>query len=405
LNILIINHHAGSKKRGMVYRSYYIGKELVKLGHNVSIVGSSYSHLRDKINVKDEIESGIRYFWESNISYIGNGIRRAINIFIFSMKIFLKAKKYVEKTSPDLVIASSPNPFIIIGAKRIASLSKAKLFFEVRDLWPLTLIEVGGMSKFHPFVFIMQLIENYAYRCSDKVISVLPKANAYMVKHGMTPDKFVYIPNGINVDEWKKSEKIPFEIERSLHKERKKGNFLIAYTGAHGQANSLGVLISAANFLKDKKVHFFLVGSGPEKINLVKKAKLLNLNNVTFLDKVKKSSIPNLLSYFDALFVGLKKEAIFEYGISPNKIMDYMMAGKPIIQAINAGNDLVKEAKCGYSVEAENYIEISKAILKLMSLDNSERNKLGLNTKKYVVSNHSYDKLANKLLEVYRKLL
>ena len=101
--------------------------------------------------------------------------------------------------NPNIVIASSTYPLDIIPAFLIAKKTRAKLIFEVHDLWPLSPIELGGMSPFHPYIMIMQWAENFAYRVSHKVVSILPKTKSHMQKHGLGPDKFAHIPNGIDI--------------------------------------------------------------------------------------------------------------------------------------------------------------------------------------------------------------
>ena len=100
------------------------------------------------------------------------------------------------------MIASSTYPFDSKVAAKIAKKNNARFIYEVHDLWPLTLIEVGGMSKWHPFIMAMQCAENFAYRHADKVVSLLPKAEDHMHSHGMAAEKFIYIPNGVAVTDW-----------------------------------------------------------------------------------------------------------------------------------------------------------------------------------------------------------
>lgn len=399
MNIIIINHYGGSSTRGMEYRPYYIAKELVKRGYNVSIIASSYTHLRDEISGLDyEQVDGINYYWEKNIKYTGNGFKRILNILLFSIKIFFKAKYYSETLNPDVVIASSPHPFVIFGSKRLSVISGSKLFFEVRDLWPLTLLELSKVSCYNPFIVFMKLTEKYAYRTCDKTISLLPNAHEYMFANGLNKSKFIYLPNGVDVENWDDLS-VNDSFVSLLDQEKKRGQFLVGYTGSHGPANSLEHLIDAMNILRSESVSLFLIGRGSEKENLQNKVVNLKLKNVFFISEMEKKHIPNILKHFDALYIGLKKTPLFKFGISPNKIMDYMMAGKPIIQSIDASNDIVSEAGCGYSVKAEDAVAIADAILKLRSASSEELNIMGINAKKYVIQKHSYSKLVDKLVE------
>lgn len=396
MNILLINHYAGSNKHGMEYRPYYLAKEWTRLGHQVTIIASSISHLHNKRPVvtgnytKDIIE-GINYFWLKTPEYQGNGMRRVINMLAFSWLLCKYKKKIIKECQPDVIIASSPHPFIIYGAAKISDIAKAKLIFEVRDLWPLTLVELGGISTRHPFIQLMQWTENYAYRRADRVVSLLPKAQSYMQEHGMQTKKFKYIPNGIDIGEWQENTKpIPLIYQELLNGLKDKRKFVIGYTGTHGIANALDYLIDAAVLLKDTPVTFILVGEGPEKGNLQKKVNQLELTNVIFLDPIEKRSIPSLLAAMDALYIGWRKEPLYRFGVSPNKLIDYMMAGKPVIHSIEAGNDLVKESTCGFSTPPEDPRAIAQAIKSLMTLNSQELEEIGLKGKEYVKANHDY---------------
>jgi len=310
-------------------------------------------------------------------------------------------RQFVKDNNPDVVIASSTYPLDIYPAYNIAKQTQAKLIFEVHDLWPLSPIELGGMPAWHPFIVVMQQAENFAYRLSDRVVSLLPKADSYMQEHGMAADKFTYLPNGVDVAEWKSHETpLPEQYSQLLTQLKQSGRFLVGYAGAHGLANVLSSLIDAAQLLRNQPVTFMLVGQGLEKFFLQQKVLQLNLDNVIFLPPVSRTSIPSLLAAMDALFIGLQKKAIFRFGVSPNKLMDYMMAAKPVIHAIEAGNDLVAQSNCGISVAPENPEAIAEAVKQLLNTPLAEREIMGMNGKAYILAHHDYRGLAKKFLTV-----
>lgn len=406
MNILLINHYAGSVKLGMEYRPYYLAREWVRTGHEVTIVASSFSHLRTSSppltsTVTTEKIDGINYLWIKTPKYYGNGIGRVVNIFSFIAQLTILAKKVARQFNPDLVIASSTYPMDVFPAAKIASIAGAKLVHEVHDLWPLTLMELGGMSRFHPFIVQMQLAENYAYRRADKVVSMLPLAQSHMLQHGMTSEKFVYVPNGIDADEWDniESHSLPEEHGELIQQLKQKNFLLIGYAGGHALSNALDQLVDAASVLAQMPFAFLFVGAGAEKKALQEKAMSLGLDNVYFLPPVKKAAIPELLSHMDILYLGWRRNPIYRFGICPNKLMDYMMAAKPVIHAVEAGNDLVAESGCGYSVPPEAPKEIADAARRLADLSESERFEMGRRGKEYVTSKHNYKYLATVFLE------
>ncbi|MDA8085793.1 MAG: glycosyltransferase family 4 protein [Nitrospiraceae bacterium] len=393
----------------MEYRHFYLSREWTRLGHRICIAAASQSHLHSRkpktsgTITEEEIE-GVRYFWLKSPKYDGNGIGRVLNMLVFSLMLMPLKSRILGHFRPDLVIASCPHPFVIYGARGIARATGAGLFFEARDLWPLTLTDLGGISPRHPFIIMMQMAEDFAYRVSDRVISLMPKACGYMKKHGMAGSKFAYIPNGINVEEWDESGPIgELEHIRALSRIKEQGKLIVGFAGSHGFGNALDTLIDAAASLqKSLPVDFVLVGQGPEKERLHMKALNSGLRNVTFLPPVPKSSVPKLLASMDILYIGLKKnKGLHAFGISPNKLIDYMMAGKPIIHAVNAGNDMVSECGCGITVAPENPKESAEAIIKLINMPAAERAAMGSRGKKYVLENHDYRVLAKRYLEAF----
>ncbi|RJP74820.1 MAG: glycosyltransferase WbuB [Desulfobacteraceae bacterium] len=405
MNIVLINHYAGSREHGMEYRPYYLASEWVKKGHDVTIIASSFSHVRTfspEMNgpLRTDDIDGIKYVWLKTPSYPGNGVKRAINIFSFTWSLYRYLSKLTENKI-DAFIASSTHPLDMIPAGIIAGKMNAKVIYEVHDLWPLSLIELGGMSSKHPFILLLQWAENHAYRKADIVVSMLPKAKDHMLQHGMDKSKFHYIPNGINVSEWNSSRSsLPETHSRILNTIKENGSFMVMYAGAHGIANALPSLIQAANIVKNDPIAFVLVGQGPEKEHLRNLADQLGLRNVIFLPPVDKTSVPELLSRADALFIGLKKEPLFRFGISPNKLMDYLMAGKPVIQAIDAGNDIVTDSGSGMTTEPENHNQIADAILQLMRKSIPEREDMGLRGREYVLQHHDYRILSEQFLSI-----
>lgn len=409
MNILLINHYAGSDKHGMEFRPFYMAREWVKSGHDVTIVAADYSHLRkynpeiDK-DFTEEIIEGVRYIWIKTPKYSGNGIGRIINILTFINKLKFKARHVSEKFKPDAVIASSTYPLDIYPAAKIARISSAKLFFEIHDLWPLTPIEIGGYSPKHPYIMYLQAAEDYAYKNCNGIISILPDADKHIKDRGFSTENYTFVPNGVIINKEEKNSVEEPNIEQitTLNKLKDEGYFLVGYTGNHSPANALDTMLKAAEKMKDKKIKFILVGSGNIKDELINYSKEHNIDNVVFLDPVKKDAIPFILSKLDVAYMSLRKESLFRFGVSPNKLFDYMMASKPILYSVEASNDPVSDANCGISVKAEDADEVVKALEKFMNLSEEERRIMGKNGKEFVIKNHKYDVLAERFLNALK---
>ncbi len=406
LNILLINHYAGSCRDGMEYRPYYLAREWVRAGHIVRILAASFSHVRThqpelKRTRHDETIDGIDYTWFRTPGYQGNGASRVVNMAAFIRRLWSDSRGLADAFRPDWVIASSTYPMDIWPAARIARRAGSKLVFEVHDLWPLSPMELGGMPCWHPFIMMVQAAENYAYRHADAVVSMLPKTEGHMREHGLASGKFSYVPNGVDVAEWEAGGGgVPEEVAGQLAAFRTQFPFLVGYAGAHGLANALQAFIRAAVHSKNEGIGYCLIGQGPEKTALRRLAEAEGADNVLFLEPVPKGSIPRLLSRLDAFYIGLQRQPLFRFGVSPNKLMDYMMAAKPVVYAVEAGNNIVAESGCGISIAPEEPTAIAGAVRRLMRMSNGERQRMGRRGRVYVLAHHTYPVLARRFLEV-----
>ena len=406
MNILLINHYAGSDYHGMEFRPFYMAREWKKKGHNVTVLGADFSHLRKNNPViekdfQEEVIDGITYVWVKTPKYQGNGVGRIKNISTFMWKLRMNYKMVADKYKPDSVIASSTYPLDIYPAHRIAKRCNAKLCFEIHDLWPLSPMEIGGFSEKNPAIVVLQRAEDFAFRNSDVIVSILPDADKHIKERGFSTDKFVYVPNGILIGE-KKEAPMESTIER-LQELKNQGYFLVGYTGNHSPANVLDTMIDAAKKTTDEKVKYVMVGKGNVKNELIEYAKSNNVTNVEFLDPVLKDNMDNVLQLLDIGYIGLKKQNLFNYGVSPNKLFDYMMAAIPVIYAVEASNDPVSDCNCGVSVPAENPDAVVDAVMKIKGLSEEEKIKMGQNGKEYVLANHMYEGLADKFLNALKK--
>jgi len=189
-------------------------------------------------------------------------------------------------------------------------------------------------------------------------------------------------------------EPLPKEIELKVPKEK----FVVGYTGTVGIANALKYLLEAAKNLQDNRdIVFVIVGDGKEKPNLEKQYG--NLENIIFIEPIKKSQVQSMLELFDVCYIGWNKENIYKYGISANKLFDYMYSAKPIVHSYSGKSDIVELSKCGITVEATNTLAIKDAILEFYSMSKEQREVIGYRGKEYVLNYFTYEKLADKFLK------
>lgn len=406
MNILLINHYAGSPEMGMEFRPYYFAREWIKMGHRVDIIAADYSHLR-RINpevgndFQEDVIDDIHYHWIKTGQYEDNGTKRAMTMARFVSKLWCNTERIIKEISPDVVVCSSTYPLDTYVGQRIRrkSKKKVKLIHEVHDMWPATLYEIGGMSKKHPFVVAMQIGENSAYKNSDHVVSLLPYAEDYMKEHGLKEGKFACIPNGIVVEEWENPKDIPNEHKHVFENLKARKKFVVGYFGGHALSNALDFMIETAQKIDDKDVHFVLVGDGVEKQRLIEKTKTMGLNNVTFLPPVDKKSIPKLCEHFDCIYICGLDSPLYRFGLCLNKMFDTMASGKPGICALGV-KSYFSEYKCGYDIAPDNIAGICKLIETIKSFSRDERNDISAVGEGMVSNRFNYFKLSKEFLQI-----
>jgi len=402
MKILLINHYAGSPQHGMEFRPYYLAREWVRAGHQVLILAASHSHVRATQPQRPaEIIDGVAYHWYRTPSYEGNGLGRVKNIWSFCRQVWADADILAREFQPDAVIASSTYPMDIWVARRVAKKAKAKLVFEVHDLWPLSPIELSRMSPRHPFAMLCQKAENDAYRDADVVVSMLPKVQQHMAAHGLDLRRLHIVPNGITLDEWAPGSAEPLAPELSAHlaTQRAAGRLVLGYAGSHGLPNALDHLLDAAALLRDAPLSIVMVGDGHEKARLAARVQAEGLTNVALFPPIPKRQIPSLLAGIDIAFIGWQRTPIYRFGIAPNKLMDYMMAERPVLLSVEAGNDPVAEAAAGLTVPPEDAQAIADGVRRLAALSADQRQAMGRRGRDFVLAQHTYPVLAQRFTD------
>mgnify|MGYP006403834387 CR=1 FL=1 len=399
--VWVINQYASTPETGIGGRHYLLAQELAAKGLTVYLVMASFHHvLHSPVSVSGRYK--LSKAGKLNIVQVkvpryddAHSGRRMINWFIFAYQL-LGLKRFITD-KPDAILYSSLSLVGFLSAERLARYYRVPLTFEVRDIWPLTLTEIGGVSRRHPFVRLLQWVEDRAYRVSNRVISNLPGAVNHMVERGMDPTKFEWIPNGVSVDEMDQNTALDNQFASAIPRDQ----FVVGYAGTHGVANALDNFLDAANLLrKHTDVALVLVGRGKEKERLQVRAKEEHLDNVLFLPAVPKAQVSSVLRMFDVCFIGWKDESLYRFGIGANKIPEYFFSGKPVIHAYSGGADPVAQFGAGLTVPAEDPEALAEGILRLYRMSQGERDTMGANGKRAVLERYDYFLLATRLQAV-----
>jgi glycosyltransferase involved in cell wall biosynthesis len=401
MNIVVINHYAGSPALGMEFRPYYLAREWVRAGHRVTMLAADFSHVRaTQPAAGDERIDGIAYRWYRTPAYQGNGIGRVKNIAAFLSAVWRDTPSLLAEARPDVVIASSTYPMDIWVARRLARRAGAVLVHEVHDLWPLSPIELSGMSRRHPFILLCQAAEDAACRDADVVVSMLPKVHAHMASRGLDLRRLHIVPNGITPDEWV-GEPVASrdDVVKAVAVARAAGHTVVGYAGSMGLPNALDVLLDAAGRLQGEPISVVMVGSGHERDRLAARIASEGLHRVHLLPPIPKAQVRAFLAAIDIAYIGWQRVPIYRFGIAPNKLMDYMMAGCAVLHSVDAGNDPVADSGCGLTVPPDDPAAVADGLRRLAVLPADQRRAMGERGRAYVLAHHTYPVLAQRFLD------
>lgn len=405
MNILLLNHHAGSPRHGMELRPYHLAREWVRQGHRVLVVAASFSHARTRQpvigwRVKREMIDGIDYRWMPTPAYRGNGVRRGLNIAAFLAGVGRDAGRLARRFEPDAVIASSTYPLDVWVAGRIARLAGARLVYEVHEPWPLAPVERGVLAPTHPFVRACQRAEDHALLHADAVVSMLPKVDDHFAAHGLDPGRLRVVPNGIAIDD--RGDPPPLDnaaLADHLAKLRAARRLVVGYLGPHGSANALDDVLDAAAELRHEPMSIVLVGDGPERPRLLERLRAEGLTHVAMFPPVPAAQAPTLRAAFDIACVAWRRSSLHRFGLAPQTLLEAMWSGRPVVHAVEAGHDPVAEAGCGLSVRPESGAALAAGIRTLALCSAEQRAALGSRGRDHIARHHAYPMLARDFLQ------
>lgn len=403
MNVLIISHAAGTPEIGPNMRTYYLGKNLCEAGHIVDIIGSGnfhkYSH-SPLINSEytKKVVDGINYHWLPTYEYKKRNHHQVINQLDFIFQ-GLKRKALWMNLNPDIIIASSPHPFCIILAQTIAKKCASKLIFELRDMWPEIIIELGKFNSLHPYIVMLNKTVKHAYKISDAIVSVKEGDLKYISENYTTKGNLKFIPNGFDMNN--------IQDEEYIHPVFDSNSFKVVYTGALSSYYSIDSLIKVASFVSKgfRDIEFIIVGDGEDRERLEKMSKDFGLNNCHYLGHLPKKNMLSIIKKCDVAYLGLKDTQANRKGISTNKLFEYLYTKKPILASYNTDFDLVKESNCGISVPSESPHLISEALISIYKCTKWEREEMGLRGYNYLLKNHTFEVITQKYKTLFKTLL
>lgn len=402
-NVWFFNHYASTPGQAGGSRHYAISRILAARGYSVTLFASSFSHHRHKDlkcdkhkKFKIEMIDGVRFVWIKTFPYRKNNWKRVINMLSYSwqcLRVYKKLLKENPVEKPKTVIGSAVHLFAVWTAYRVSKKLKVNFVMEVRDLWPMTLVEFRKWLKYHPIVIFFGILDRFLAKRAHKLVSVLPGAYNYYKRYGIAKENVVWIPNGVDTSLYRGKNSVPPESESKGQQQ-----FKVMYTGTLGMEANLRTLLSAAKSIQENQlpVFFEIIGSGEKKKELVQFKDQLDLTNVVFREPVNKEKIPSVLAAADALWIGSRNvKNLYKYGFSFNKLFEYLASGKPILFSIDCTYNPVKEAGAGLTVPPGDPEALSQAIIKLYNMPVKERMRMGEKGIAYAQEFHDMEKLAD----------
>lgn len=404
MKIAIVNHYASAGGGGGT-RHLDLGRELVRLGHEVRIVSTSYSHatlrqvhLSGRRWMHVTSCQGVTFVWIKTRSYKRNDWRRLFNIMGFTARLWILGRRALG--TPDVIIGSTPHPFAAFAACHAARMARRPFVYEVRDVWPESLVDLSGISERGVIARIINSVHQLLLARSALVISLLD-VYAERIRLLCPQQRVAYIPNGVAPERLESSvvRSVPHEHQQKMRQLREDAKLIAVFSGSLKMRN-VRVILQAASLLQesgDTRVHFVLLGGGVDRPAVVRAAEELSLRNIDILPPVPRDAVVPMLREADVGIFSLAAAPVFGLGVSSNKIFDYLAAALPIVFATEAASKLAERSGAGICILAEDSRALVDALKRLGEMRAEGRRKMGMSGLEYARAHHVWPVLAKRL--------
>lgn len=386
-----------ARKGGM--RPFMLTREMARRGVR-SVVITSDSNILTTVpefegHSHRRVIDGVEIYWLKVLKYQRpNSLLRILSWLHFEWRLFRLPKKDLPK--PDAVIVSSLSLLTIVNGIWLKWRHGCRLIFEVRDIWPLTIIEEGGFSARNPLVMGLRAVELLAYKRADAVVGTMPNLKQHVDESLRRHAAVHCIPFGYHDDMIKGTEPVP---QSWIDQHLPQGKFIVCHAGTIGVTNALDTVLECARAMRDNlDVHFLMVGDGALRSQY--EAMCADLPNVTFTGPVPSTMVLSVLGYCDLLYFAVHVSKVWKYGLSLNKVIDYMLSGKPILASYTGYPTMVEEAGGGTSVPAGDAAALQAEILRLQALPSDVLAAVGERGRDWLIKHRSYERLAQRYVNL-----
>ncbi|WP_394233760.1 glycosyltransferase family 4 protein [Pseudomonas anguilliseptica] len=380
-------------------RGWFLVDEMQRAGYQVVVISSDSNNLVDlpvltaRVTLQDV--DGVKIVWLKTMKYsVAKSLRRILSWFHFEWNLFWLDKSNLKR--PDVVIVSSLSLLTIINGLLLRLKYKCRLVFEVRDIWPLTIVEEGGFSNNNLFIKGLSWLERLAYRKADAIIGTMPNL-AEHVRRELGYERPVYcVPMGVSQEHLSDVAALPAEYSARYLSSNK---FKVVHAGTIGITNALDVFFATAEAMREYvDLEFVIVGDGALKHIYEKQWGYLP--NLIFAPKVPRNMVHAVLAQGDLLYFSVHDSRVWDYGQSLNKVIDYMLAAKPVVASYSGYPSMINESGCGVFVPANDVDALVTAVLDMKSRSEEERSLMGSLGREWLLQNRNYSKLARDYLSI-----
>lgn len=412
--IWIIDHYSSEPKYGGIQRQFDFANELSKRGYKTVIISSSFSHythsyISDENCYISQFAENSFYAYVKTSAYVANGgFGRVKNMYSFVDAVSRSRQSVADKLGkPDVVVGASIHPLTWIAAYKVAKKYTVKFIAEVRDLWPEAFLLSGEKKWYDPIVLFFRGIERWMFKKADKIIYSMLYGDKYFCdKCGLPQNKVFLIEQPMDCERFDRnsSEKInevPKVIRDFIY-----NSFVCVFTGYFMYYEGVMQMLEAAKMLKDNgiTIKFLFIGSGEAEEKMRKYVNDNNLENVLIYGRISKEFIPAILTRCDICLAHCAfngKENAFKYGISKNKVNEYLYSGNCVIYGRDDENDPVAKYGAGYVINPFDSKQFYEKIIEVYSMNPEKRSEFGKNGRNYINKYHRTESLVDKLLEIY----
>jgi colanic acid biosynthesis glycosyl transferase WcaI len=405
MKILYVSQYFPPEMGAPAARVYELSREWVRKGNEVTVLTGFPNHPTGIVPadykgsfVRRETVDGIRVI-RTPIYAAPNRdvVRRIINYVSYGVSASTLGPLLTNR--PDVVIGTSPQFLAALAGLWIAGVKRVPFVFEVRDLWPRSIVEVGAMKSNSPVIKVLERLERMLYRRADHIVPVTDSFVDAIAANGISTDKISVVTNGVDLERFQ-----PRDREEARATLGLPPGFLATYVGTHGMAHGLGMVLDVAKRLSGKGIHLLLVGEGAEKARLKARAAAEGISNITFLDQQPRDRVAQIYAASDLCLVLLRDLPLFRTVI-PSKMFEFMGSGRPILTTVDGeSRGILERAGAGTFTPPENVDALVEALQTLAS--SPERlAQMGASGRRYVEQNYSRPALAVRYLSILEGLV